>query len=55
MYIENRSNNTKHRWIIFKKSFDSNKPVTCITSMQQIQSITQALGDLDGCQGCGEY
>ena len=27
-YIEIRSNNTKHQWIIFKKSFDSNKPVT---------------------------
>ena len=27
-FIEVRSNNTKHQWIIFKKSFDSNKPVT---------------------------
>jgi len=27
-YIEVRSNCTKHQWIIFKKSFDSNKPVT---------------------------
>lgn len=27
-YIEIRSNNTRHQWIIFKKSFDSNKPVT---------------------------
>lgn len=27
-FIEVRSNNTKHQWIIFKKSFDSNKPIT---------------------------
>ena len=27
-FIEIRSNNTKHQWTIFKKSFDSNKPVT---------------------------
>ena len=27
-FIEVRSNNTKHQWVIFKKSFDSNKPVT---------------------------
>ena len=27
-FIEVRSNNTKHQWIIFKKSIDSNKPVT---------------------------
>lgn len=27
-YIEIRSNNTRHQWIIFKRSIDSNKPVT---------------------------
>ena len=27
-FIEVRSNNTKHQWIIFKKSIDSDKPVT---------------------------
>lgn len=27
-YIEVRSKNTRHQWIIYKNSFDSNKPVT---------------------------
>ena len=27
-YIEMVSNNTRHQWIIFKRSIDSNKPVT---------------------------
>lgn len=27
-FIEFRSNNTKHQWIVYKNSIDSNKPVT---------------------------
>lgn len=43
-FIEVRSNNTKHQWIIFKKSFDSNKPVTLYHKHTADKNITTSIG-----------